>query len=83
MSNIYKVKRIDPVGMDEVYEVTVLAKDEKHAEKCARINFIELKKAKLKVEKIEIDCEIEYILNTKYLDETTHYYFLQDGYIEK
>ena len=55
-----KVFRVDKKdrnswGMD--YAMIVIAKDELHAERCARVNSDDFKKAKLEVTEINLDTE--------------------------
>ena len=53
----FKVERIDTIDWIEDYAMVVIAKDELHAEKCARLNSSDFKKAKLKVTKIDMNTE--------------------------
>lgn len=55
--NCYLVERIENVRYVEDYAMVVIAKDERHAERKARIESEDFKKAKLKVTKIDMDKE--------------------------
>jgi len=55
--NCFKVERTDRVSYVEDYAMVVIAEDERHAEKCARLKSSDFRKAKLKVTKIDIDME--------------------------
>lgn len=57
--NVYKVSR-RPIDVDymEDYAIIVVAEDERHAERCARWNSYDFRKAKnLTVEKIDLNQE--------------------------
>jgi len=53
----FKVERTDRVSYVEDYAMVVIAKDELHAERCARLNSSDFRKAKLKVAKIDMNTE--------------------------
>lgn len=53
----FKVDRIDRVRYVEDYSMVVIAKDELHAERRARIESSDFKKAKLKVTEVAMDIE--------------------------
>lgn len=54
---LFRIVRNEIGTWGDTIEVIVIAKDAKHAERRARIEFEDLRKAKLKVEKIEMDEE--------------------------
>jgi hypothetical protein len=63
--NCYLVERIENIRYIEDYAMVVIAKDELHAERKARIESEDFEKAKLKVTKIDMDKEnIVLIANT-------------------
>lgn len=55
--NCYLVERIENIRWVEDYAMVVIAEDEIHAERKARIESEDFKKAKLKVTKIDMDKE--------------------------
>lgn len=55
--NCFKIERTDRVSYVEDYAMVVIAEDEFHAERCARLKSSDFKKAKLKVTKIDMDKE--------------------------
>lgn len=54
---VFKVDKKDKISWCMDYSMVVIAKDELHAEKCARLNSDDFKKAKLKVTEINLDME--------------------------
>lgn len=60
---VYLVNNNDKLGWCMDYAMVVVAKDERHAERCARCNSDNFKKAKLEVIEIDTsDCEERVIL---------------------
>lgn len=55
--NVFLVGRIDKISWCEDDEMVVVAKNEKHAERCARWKSNDFRKAKLKVTEIKLDSE--------------------------
>ncbi len=55
--NVYVIDRLDRFSYCDNYRAVVIAEDELHAERCARINVDGFKKAILKVTKVELDKE--------------------------
>lgn len=55
--NCFKIDRTDRVSYVEDYSMVVIAQDELHAERCARLKSSDFRKAKLKVTKIDMDIE--------------------------
>ena len=55
--NCFKVERTDRVSYIEDYAMVVIAEDELHAERCARLKSSDFKKAKVKVTKIDMSIE--------------------------
>ena len=56
--NVYIIDRIDEYSYDEYYKAVVVAKDELHAERLARLQVLDWKKAKLKVTKVDLNEEV-------------------------
>ena len=54
---VFKVDKKDKISWCMDYSMVVIAKDELHAEKCARLNSDDFKKAKLEVTEINLDTE--------------------------
>lgn len=54
---VFKVERVDRVYYCEDYDMVVIAKDELHAERCARCSSDDFRKAKVKVTEINLDKE--------------------------
>lgn len=65
--NCYLVTRMEEGKWGDTIQMVIVAKDEKHAERRARITNEDLRKTKLKVEKIDLNKE-KIILAT-YVDE--------------
>ena len=55
--NVYLVKRLDRYSWDEDYAKVIIAEDTLHAERRARWDSEDFKKAKLKVEKVDLSIE--------------------------
>ena len=56
--NLYSVKRVEPGAFGDVYEVYVIAEDEKHAERRARWDYPwEMGKAKLVTSLVSMEQE--------------------------
>ncbi|WP_234121169.1 hypothetical protein [Clostridium hydrogenum] len=61
----FKIDRIDKVTYAEDYSMVVIAEDKIHAERCARLESRDFKKAKLKVTEINMDIEqVALVANT-------------------
>ena len=54
---VFKVDKKDKISWCMDYSMVVIAKDELHAERCARLNSDDFKKAKLEVTEIDLDTE--------------------------
>ena len=54
---VFKVDKKDKISWCMDYSMVVIAKDELHAERCARLNSDDFKKAKLEVTEINLDTE--------------------------
>ena len=54
---IFSVNKKDKISWCMDYSMVVIAKDELHAERCARLNSDDFKKAKLEVTEINLDTE--------------------------
>ena len=54
---VFRVDKKDKISRCMDYSMIVIAKDELHAERCARLNSDDFKKAKLKVTEINLDTE--------------------------
>ena len=54
---VFRVNKQDKISWCMDYSMVVIAKDELHAERCARLNSDDFKKAKLKVTEINLDTE--------------------------
>ena len=54
---IFRVNKKDKISWCMDYSMVVIAKDELHAERCARLNSDDFKKAKLEVTEINLDTE--------------------------
>ena len=54
---VFRVDKKDKISWCMDYSMVVIAKDELHAEKCARLNSDDFKKAKLEVTEINLDTE--------------------------
>lgn len=54
---VFKVDKKDKISWCMDYSMIVIAKDELHAERCARLNSDDFKKAKLEVTEINLDTE--------------------------
>ena len=54
---VFKVNKKDKISWCMDYSMVVIAKDELHAERCARLNSDDFKKAKLEVTEINLDTE--------------------------
>lgn len=54
---VFVIDRIDDYSFCEDYKAVVVAEDALHAERYARINIDDFKKAKLKVAEISLDSE--------------------------
>ena len=54
---VFRVNKKDKISWCMDYSMVVIAKDELHAEKCARLNSDDFKKAKLEVTEINLDTE--------------------------
>lgn len=55
--NVYIVERIDKISWIQDYKAIVISVDEKHAERYARWNIQDFKKAKLKITKVNLETE--------------------------
>lgn len=53
----FRVDRTDKLDYCEDTAMVIIAKDELHAERCARLKSDDFRKAKLKVTKIDMDTE--------------------------
>jgi hypothetical protein len=53
----FAVTRMENADWGDITKVVVVAKDEKHAERLARITFDDLRKTRLKVEEVNIESE--------------------------
>ena len=54
---VFRVDKKDKISWCMDYSMVVIAKDELHAERCARVNSDDFKKAKLEVTEINLDTE--------------------------
>ena len=54
---VFRVNKKDKISWCMDYSMVVIAKDELHAERCARLNSDDFKKAKLEVTEINLDTE--------------------------
>ena len=54
---VLRVNKKDKISWCMDYSMVVIAKDELHAERCARLNSDDFKKAKLEVTEINLDTE--------------------------
>ena len=54
---VFRVNKKDKISWCMDYSMVVIAKDELHAERCARVNSDDFKKAKLEVTEINLDTE--------------------------
>ena len=54
---VFRVNKKDKLSWCMDYSMVVIAKDELHAERCARLNSDDFKKAKLEVTEIDLDTE--------------------------
>ena len=54
---VFNVDKKDKISWCMDYSMVVIAKDELHAERCARLNSDDFKKAKLEVTEINLDTE--------------------------
>ena len=54
---VFRVNKKDKISWCMGYSMVVIAKDELHAERCARLNTDDFKKAKLEVTEINLDTE--------------------------
>ena len=54
---VFRVNKKDKISWCMDYSMIVIAEDELHAERCARLNSDDFKKAKLKVTEINLDTE--------------------------
>ena len=54
---VFRVNKKDKISWCMNYSMVVIAKDELHAERCARLNSDDFKKAKLEVTEINLDTE--------------------------
>ena len=54
---VFKIDKKDKISWCMDYSMVVIAKDELHAERCARLNSDDFKKAKLEVTEINLDTE--------------------------
>ena len=54
---VFRIDKKDKISWCMDYSMVVIAKDELHAERCARVNSDDFKKAKLEVTEINLDTE--------------------------
>ena len=54
---VFRVDKKDKISWCMDYSMVVIANDELHAERCARLNSDDFKKAKLEVTEINLDTE--------------------------
>ena len=54
---VFRVNKKDKISWCMDYSMVVIAKDELHAERCARLNSDDFKKAKLEVTEINLNTE--------------------------
>lgn len=54
---VFRVDKKDKISWCMDYSMIVIAEDELHAERCARVNSDDFKKAKLEVTEINLDTE--------------------------
>ena len=54
---VFRVNKKDKISWCMDYSMVVIANDELHAERCARLNSDDFKKAKLEVTEINLDTE--------------------------
>ena len=54
---VFRVDKKDRISWCMDYSMVVIAEDEPHAERCARLNSDDFKKAKLEVTEINLDTE--------------------------
>lgn len=69
--DIFLVTRMENGSWGDTIQMTIVAKDEKHAERKARITNSDLKKTKLKVDKI--DLTQERVIISTHVDEFASY----------
>lgn len=55
--NVYVIDRMDKYSYCDDYKAVVVAQDELHAERLARLRCFDWKKAKLKVTQVDLDQE--------------------------
>ena len=54
---VFRIDKKDKISWCMDYSMVVIANDELHAERCARLNSDDFKKAKLEVTEINLDTE--------------------------
>ena len=54
---VFRVDKKDKISWCMDYSMVIIAEDELHAERCARLNSDDFKKAKLEVTEINLDTE--------------------------
>ena len=54
---VFRIDKKDKISWCMDYSMVVIAEDELHAERCARLNSDDFKKAKLEVTEINLDTE--------------------------
>ena len=54
---VFRIDKKDKISWCMDYSMVVIAEDELHAERCARLNSDDVKKAKLEVTEINLDTE--------------------------
>ena len=54
---VFRIDKKDKISWCMDYSMDVIAEDELHAERCARLNSDDFKKAKLEVTEINLDTE--------------------------
>lgn len=54
---VFRVNKKDKISWCMDYSMVIIAKDKLHAERCARLNSDDFKKAKLEVIEINLDTE--------------------------
>lgn len=54
---VFVIDRMDRYSYCDNYKAVIVAEDELHAERCARMNIYGFKKAKLKVTEVDLDRE--------------------------
>ena len=55
--NVFRIDKKDTIYWSMDYSMVVIAEDELHAERCARLKSDDFKKAKLEVTEINLDTE--------------------------